>query len=158
MPFPRFLGHRIKVFEPFSTPHKSPGSRSLALSVDAVDYKSARRNRRYLHEPHHAFDSGSDALARSLSLRRSFPLRSCPSDPPAASVYSLPNEPMHRMPGTLYGDPVTDSVFVIDIAVPKNPDEFTVKLAPVLVNGKHVDIPAVTFLRRSSVSFPAQVM
>jgi hypothetical protein len=66
---------------------------------------------------------------------------------------------MHRMPGTLYGDPVTDSVFVIDIAVPKNADEFTVKLAPVLVNGKLVDIPAVTFLlRRSSVSFPAQAM
>ena len=76
-------------------------------------------------------------------------------DPPAASVYQPPNEPMHRMPGTLEGEPVTDSVFVIDIAVPNDPGEFTLQLAPVLVNDRLVDVPAVTFLRNSSVSFPA---
>jgi hypothetical protein len=59
------------------------------------------------------------------------------------------------VPGTLYGDPVTDSIFVIDIAVPDNPAEFTPQLAPVLMDGKLVDVPAVTFLRNSDVSFPA---
>jgi hypothetical protein len=59
------------------------------------------------------------------------------------------------MPGTLYGDPVTDSVFVIDIAVPDNPAQFTVQLAPVLIDGKLIDVPPVTFLRKSDVSFPA---
>ena len=45
--------------------------------------------------------------------------------------------------------------FVIDIAVPNNPGEFTLQLPPVLVNGRLVDVPAVTFLRNSNVSFPA---
>jgi hypothetical protein len=89
------------------------------------------------------------------TIRRSTVVRSPSCDPPAASVYQQPTEPMHRMPGTLYGDPVTDSVFVIDIAVPNNPGEFTVQLAPVLVNGVLVRVPAVEFLRKSSVSFPA---
>jgi hypothetical protein len=89
------------------------------------------------------------------TIRRASSLNSPSCDPPAASVYQQPNEPMHRMPGTLYGDPVTDSVFVIDIAVPNNPAEFTVQLAPVVINGKTIDVPAVTFLRNSSVSFSA---
>ena len=89
------------------------------------------------------------------TIRRASRLNSPSCDPPAASVYSLPNEPMHRVPGTLEGEPVTDSVFVIDIAVPNNPGEFTLQLPPVLVNGRLVDVPAVTFLRNSSVSFPA---
>ena len=92
------------------------------------------------------------------TIRRASMLSSPSCDPPAASVYQQPNEPMHRMPGTLYGDPVTDSVFVIDIAVPDNPAEFTVQLAPVLVNGMRVDAPVVTFLRKSSVYYPAQLM
>jgi len=54
--------------------------------------------------------------------------------------------------------PVTDSIFVIDVAVPDNPSEFTVRLPPVLVNDVLVDVPAVTFLRKSSVYFPAQLM
>jgi hypothetical protein len=89
------------------------------------------------------------------TIRRASVLNSPSCDPPAASVYSLPNEPMRRMPGTLYGDPAAESVFVIDIAVPNNPGEFTLQLAPVLVNDMLVDVPAVTFLRNSSVSFPA---
>ena len=89
------------------------------------------------------------------TIRRASRLNSPSCDPPAASVYQLPNEPMHRVPGTLEGEPVTDSVFVIDIAVPNNPGEFTLQLPPVLVNGRLVDVPAVTFLRNSSVSFPA---
>jgi hypothetical protein len=89
------------------------------------------------------------------TIRRSTVVRSHSCDPPAASVYQQPNEPMHRMPGTLYGDPVTDSVFAIDIVVPGNPSDFTVQLSPVLINGKTVDVAAVTFLRKSRVSFPA---
>jgi hypothetical protein len=94
-------------------------------------------------------------LVPITKIRRASRLNSPSCDPPAASVYQQPNEPMHRMPGTLYGDPVTDSEFVIDIAVPGNPAEFIVQLAPVLVNGTLVEVPAVQFLRNSSVSFPA---
>jgi hypothetical protein len=92
------------------------------------------------------------------TIRRASNLNSPSCDPPAASVYSLPNEPMRRMPGILYGDPVTDSVFVIDIAVHDNPSEFTVQLAPVLVDGKLIEVPAVTFLHKSNVYYPAQLM
>jgi hypothetical protein len=95
---------------------------------------------------------------RVTTIRRASRLNSPSCDPPAASVYQQPNEPMHRMPGTLYGDPVTDSVFVIDIAVPGNPSDFTVQLPPVLINGKTIDVPTVRFLRNSSVYFPPQLM
>ena len=114
-----------------------------------------------LTEPDVTITSKAYPAARSIpiaAIRRASRLNSPSCDPPAASVYSLPNEPMHRMPGTLYGDPVTDSVFVIDFAVPDNPAEFTVQLAPVLIDGKPIDVPAVTFLRKSSVYFPPQVM
>ena len=89
------------------------------------------------------------------TIRRTSRVSSPSCDPPEDSVFQQPNESMHRMPGTLDGEPVTASVFVIDIAVPSNPGEFTVQLAPVLVNDMLVDVPAVTFLRNSSVSFPA---
>jgi hypothetical protein len=92
------------------------------------------------------------------TIRRASRLNSPSCDPPAASLYQSPSEPMHRTPGTLYGDPVTDSIFIIDIAVPGNPAEFTVELAPVLIDGKLIDVPAVTFLRKSRVYLPAQVM
>ena len=92
------------------------------------------------------------------TIRRASMLNSPSCDPPAASVYQQPQEPMHRMPGTLYGDPVTDSVFIIDIAVPNNPGEFTVQLAPMLVEGKLINVPPVTFLHKSSVYLPPQVM
>jgi hypothetical protein len=92
------------------------------------------------------------------AVRRASVLNSPSCDPPAASVYNLPNEPMHRRPGTFEGEPVTDSVFVMDIAIPDNPGEFTLQLAPVRVNGMLVDVPAVTFLRKSSIYLPPQVM
>jgi hypothetical protein len=89
------------------------------------------------------------------TIRRASRLNSPSCDPPAASVYQQPNELMHRISGTLYGDAVTDSIFVIDVAVPDNPGEFTLQLAPVLFNGKSIEVAAITFLRKSSVSFPA---
>jgi hypothetical protein len=92
------------------------------------------------------------------AIRRASRLNSPSCDPPAASAYQQPNETMHRMPGTLYGDPVTDSVFIIDIAVPGNPSEFMLQLAPVSVNGVLVDVPAVTFLRKRNIYLPAQIM
>ena len=91
------------------------------------------------------------------TIRRASVLNSPSCDPPADSVYQKPNETMHRMPGTLYGEPVIDSVFVIDIAVPGNPAEFTVQLPPVLVNEMLMDVPAVKFLRNSSLYFPGQI-
>lgn len=92
------------------------------------------------------------------TIRRASVLNSPSCDPPAASVYQKPDEPMRRMPGTLFGYPVIDSVFVIDIAIPGNPAEFTVQLPPVLINRTLVDVPAVKFVRKSSVYFPAQLM
>ena len=89
------------------------------------------------------------------TIRRASRLNSPSCDPPEDSVYQQPNESMHRMPGTLDGAPVTDSIFVIDIAIPDNPSKFTLQLAPVLVNNMLVAVPAVTFLRNSSVYFPA---
>jgi hypothetical protein len=89
------------------------------------------------------------------TIRSASRLNSPSCDPPEDSVYQHPNEPMRRVPGTLDGEPVTDSVFIIDIAIPDNPSEFTLQLAPVWVNDMLVDVPAVTFLRNSSVSFPA---
>jgi hypothetical protein len=111
-----------------------------------------------LSKPEVRITSKAYATPREIpitTIRRAFTLNSSSCDPPAASVYQHPEEPMHRMPGKLYGDPVTDSVFVIDIAVPDNPTEFTVQLPPVLMNGKTIDVPPVTFLRSASVSFPA---
>jgi hypothetical protein len=98
---------------------------------------------------------GAPRVVPITTIRRSAVLSSPSCDPPDASTFQQPNETMRRMPGTVDGDTVTDSVFVIDVAVPDNPSEFTVKLPPVLINGKPVDVPAVTFLRKSSVSFPA---
>jgi hypothetical protein len=60
-------------------------------------------------------------LTPVTTIRRASRLNSPSCDPPVASVYQSPSEPMHRTPGTLYGDPVIDSVFVIDIAAPGNP-------------------------------------
>jgi hypothetical protein len=114
-----------------------------------------------LTKPEAEIASKAYATARLIpitTIRRSTVVRSPSCDPPAASVYQRSNEPMHRMPGTLYGDPVTDSVFVIDIAVPGNPSDFTVQLPPVLINGTRMDVPVVKFLRKSSVYFPAQLM
>jgi hypothetical protein len=111
-----------------------------------------------LTKPEVTITSKAYAAPRDIqitTIRRASMLNSPSCDPPAASVYQQPSEPMHRMPGTLYGDPVTDAVFVIDIAVPGNPSDFTVQLPPVLVNGETIDVPAVEFLRKSSVSFPA---
>jgi hypothetical protein len=114
-----------------------------------------------LTQPEVEITSKSYAAPRVIpitTIRRASMLNSPSCDAPAASVYQKPNEPMHRMPGTLYGDAVTDSIFVIDIAVPGNPNEFTLQLAPVLIDGKLIDVPAVIFLRKSSVHYPAQVM
>jgi hypothetical protein len=114
-----------------------------------------------LTKPEVTITSKAYATPRDIqitTIRRASSLNSPSCDPPAASVYQQPNEPMHRMPGMQYGDPVTDSVFVIDIAVPENPGEFTLQLAPVLIDGKQIDVPAVTFLRKSSVYYPAQLM
>jgi hypothetical protein len=89
------------------------------------------------------------------TVRRSSVMSSPSCDPPENSTYQQPSEPMRFMPGALNGNPVPDAVFVIDIAVPNNPREFTIELPPVMINGILTKVPAVTFLRKSSVSFPA---
>jgi hypothetical protein len=92
------------------------------------------------------------------TIRRANTVISPSCDPPAVSAYQSPNEPMRRMPGTLYGEPVIDSVFVIDVGVRGNPAEFTVQLPPVLVNDNLIDVPPVKFVLKSSVYFPGQLM
>jgi hypothetical protein len=92
------------------------------------------------------------------TIRRATTVTSPSCDPPAASVYQQPSEPMHRTPGTLYGETVTDTVFVIDVAVPGNPAEFTVQLPQVLIDGKPIDVPPVQFISKSNHYLPAQLM
>ena len=87
-------------------------------------------------------------------VRRSSRLNSPSCDPPDGSSFQRPDQPLRRMQAQ-DGDAATDSVFTIDIAVPDNPAQFTIQLSPVQVNGRIIEVPPVTFLRQSSVSFPA---
>jgi hypothetical protein len=88
------------------------------------------------------------------TVRRSSVLVSPSCDPPADAVYQKPDEPMHRMPGISNGDRVTDSIFVIDIAVSGDPTQITIQFPPVSINGALVDVPAVTFLHKTNVYLP----
>jgi hypothetical protein len=111
-----------------------------------------------LTKPDVLVSSQDHSIPRAIpisTVRRSSVLVSPSCDPPTDSAYQQFNEPMHRVPGTYYGAPVIDSIFAIDIAVSGNPAQFTVQLPPVLINGNVVSVPAVTFLRKSSLSFPA---
>jgi hypothetical protein len=133
-----------------------PSHRILSISFTFSNDEVAS-----LTKPEVTIVSKAYATPRNIpitTIRRASVLNSPSCDPPAASVYQQPNEPMHRMSGTLDGDPVTVSIFVVDVAVPESPDEFTVQLPPVLVNEMLVDVPAVKFLRKSSLYFPAQIM
>lgn len=114
-----------------------------------------------LTKPEVTITSKAYAAPRDIqitTIRRASRLNSPSCDPPEGSVYQQPNESMHRMPGTLDGESVTDSIFVIDIAVPDNPAEFTVQLPRVRIDGVLINVPAVAFLRKSSIYYPAQLM
>jgi hypothetical protein len=133
-----------------------PSHRIVSLSFTFTDDEVAS-----LTKPEVTITSKTYATPQVIpitTIRRASGLNSPSCDPPAASVYQRPNQPMHRMTGTLHGDAVTDSIFIIDVAVPGNPAEFTVQLPPVEVNGKPIDVAPVKFLRKSSVYFPAQLM
>jgi hypothetical protein len=86
------------------------------------------------------------------TVRRSSRIGSPSCDPPDESEYQPPNQPMDRT-----RDPL-NSVYVIDIAVPNNPPDFTIHFPHVQLDGKQIDVPAVTFVRKSTVSLPAQLM
>jgi hypothetical protein len=90
-------------------------------------------------------------LVPITTIRRSSAMSSPSCDPPDGSVYQNPSEAMRHMPA----DSATTTIFVIDFRVPENPAEFTIRLAPVLINGKSNEVPAVKFLRKSSVSYSA---
>src|ERR1700733_11738443 len=68
------------------------------------------------------------------SIRRYSRLNSPSCDPPEDSAVQRPDQLLQRLP-----DQAINSVFVIDIAVPDNPAEFTVQMSPVQVNGKMID-------------------
>jgi hypothetical protein len=133
-----------------------PSHRIVTLSFTFTDDEVAS-----LTKPEVTLTSEAYATPQVIpitTIRRASGLNSPSCDPPAASVYQRPDQPMHRMPGTLYGDAVTDSIFVVNVAVPGNPAEFTIQLPPVKVNDKPIDVTPVKFLRKSSVYFPAQLM
>ena len=83
------------------------------------------------------------------TVRRSSRVSSPSCDPPDDSEYQQPSQPMARTRDA------TNSVYVIDVAVPDNPRVFSIQLPPVLIDGVPVDVPAITFLRKSNVSLPA---
>jgi hypothetical protein len=85
------------------------------------------------------------------AIRRAYVESSPSCDPPRDAVYQGPEEPMHRMPGTFKGRPVTNSVFVIDVTVPGNPEEFSVQLPPVRVDNKMIDVPLIHFVHKTSI-------
>jgi hypothetical protein len=88
------------------------------------------------------------------TIRRSSVLVSPSCDAPADAMYQKPDEPMHRIPGLSNGDPVTDSIFVIDIAVSGDPQQITIQFPPVSINDALVDVPAVTFVHKTNVYLP----
>jgi hypothetical protein len=88
------------------------------------------------------------------TVRRSSVLVSPSCDAPADAVYQKPDEPMRRMPGLLNGDSVTDSIFVIDIAVSGDPAQITIQFPSVSINGTAVAVPAVTFTHKTNVYLP----
>lgn len=101
--------------------------------------------------------SQADSIPRVVpvtALRRSSVLVSPSCDAPADAVYQKPDEPMHRMPGIFNGDRVTDSIFVIDVAVSGDPAQITIQIPSVSINGMLVDIPAVAFVHRTNVYLP----
>jgi hypothetical protein len=87
-----------------------------------------------------------------ITIIRRSPVMSSPScDPPDESTDQNPNEAMRR----LAADTVATAIFVINLKVPDNPAEFTIRLPPLLMNGKEIAVPAVKFLRKSNVSYSA---
>jgi hypothetical protein len=90
-------------------------------------------------------------LVPITTVRRSSAMSSPSCDPTDGSTYQNPNEAMRR----LAADTATTAIFVIDFQVPENPAEFTIRVAPVMINGKSNEVPAVKFLRKSSVSYSA---
>jgi hypothetical protein len=88
------------------------------------------------------------------TVRRSSVLVSPSCDAPVDAVYQKADEPMHRMPGISNGDPVTNSIFIIDIAVSGDPAQITIQLPPVSINGTLEDVPAVSFLHKTNVYLP----
>jgi hypothetical protein len=94
-------------------------------------------------------EAKSPLLSSVTTIRRAGALSSPSCDPPEGSVYQTPDEPMRRMPGTYHSRPITDSVFVIDVPIPGNQDEFSVQVGPVKVDDKIVEIPAVHFVRKT---------
>jgi hypothetical protein len=110
-----------------------------------------------LTKPEVLISSKADSIPRAVpitTVRRSSVLVSPSCDPPADAVYQKPDEPMHRVSGIANGDRVTDSIFVIDIAVSGDPAQITIQFPPVSINGTFVDVPAVTFLHKTNIYLP----
>jgi hypothetical protein len=110
-----------------------------------------------LTKPEVLISSKTYSIPRTVpitTIRRSSLLVSPSCDAPADAVYQKPDEPMHRMPGLSNGDPVTDSIFVIDVAVSGDPEQITIQFPPVSINDTLVDVPAVTFVHKTNIYLP----
>jgi hypothetical protein len=109
-----------------------------------------------LTKPEVLVSSKSNSIPSTVpitTVRRASSLSSPSCDPPSDAVYQQPDAPIRRMPGMLNGQPVTDSVFVIDIVVSGDPGEISVRLPTISINDEPVDMPAVTFFRKLAVTY-----
>jgi hypothetical protein len=129
-----------------------PNHRIISISFTLSNDESVS-----LTEPEVLISSKAYSIPRTVpitTVRRSSVLVSPSCDPPADAAYQKPDEPMHRMEGISNGDRVTDSIFVIDVAVSGDPAQITIQFPPVSINGALVDVPAVTFLHKTNVYLP----
>jgi hypothetical protein len=129
-----------------------PNHRIISISFTLSDDESVS-----LTKPEVLISSKAYSIPRVVpisTVRRSSVLVSPSCDAPADAAYQKPDEPMHRMPGISNGDPVTDSIFIVDVAVSGDPAQITIQLPPVSINGTLVDVPAVSFLHKTNVYLP----
>jgi hypothetical protein len=156
--------------EPLLTTHLTPATSVVFwASVDrlrpnyrilSISFTLSNDETIVLTKPEVLISSKDYSIPRAVpitTVRRASALVSPSCDSPTDSAYQQPKEPMHRTPGTYNGDPVIDSVFVIDIAVSGDPQRITIQFPPVSIDGKLLEVPTVTFVRKTNIYLPAQI-
>jgi hypothetical protein len=83
------------------------------------------------------------------TIRRTAALSSPSCNPLEGSVYQAPDELMRRTPGIYHSRAIEDSVFVLDVDIPGNPNEFSVRVPPVKIDDKIMEIPVIHFVRKT---------
>ena len=83
------------------------------------------------------------------TIRRTAALSSPSCTPLQGSSYQAPDDLMRRTPGMYHSQAVVDSVFVLDVDIPGSPNEFSVRVPPVKIDDKVIEIPVVHFVRKT---------